>query len=208
MTSDERMVTIAPAGEGEILEGLFLSGKSAHGVVMAPPHPLYGGSMDSPVVNEVAYAAGKHELASLRFNWRGVGASAGERSGEAEHADADYRAALAHLAETVDGDLIVGGYSFGSVAALRSAATEPRVTGILLVAPPPMYLPDDAIRNLEAPCLIIAAEDDDIAALADLEAHCEGAAQATLDVIEGADHFFSSGLADVGRFASRWFERF
>ena len=184
MTSDERMVTIAPAGEGEILEGLFLSGKSAGGVVMAPPHPLYGGSMDSPVVNEVAHAAGKHELASLRFNWRGVGASAGERSGEAEHADADYRAALTHLSETVAGGLVV--VAIPSARWQRCARWQPNPAS-------PEYsswrradvLPDDAIRNLDTPCLIIAAEEDDIAALEDLQAHCEGAGHATLDVRSG-----------------------
>jgi alpha/beta superfamily hydrolase len=208
MTSDERMVTIAPDGEGEVLEGLFLSGPSSHGVVMAPPHPLYGGSMASPVVNEIAYAAGKNGLASLRFNWRGVGASAGERSGEAEHADADYRAALTHLAETVSGQLIVAGYSFGSVAALRAAAREPRVAGVVLVAPPPSYFPDDALRTLEAPCLVIAAEQDDIAPLKEIEARCATAPQAVCNVIEDADHFFSSGLGGVGRSAARWFERF
>ena len=96
---DERAIAIAaPGGTSLALEGIFVAGldDDAVGVVIAAPHPLYGGSMDSPAVNEIAYAAGKAGLASLRFNWRGVGASAGAISGEADDADADYRAALQH----------------------------------------------------------------------------------------------------------------
>jgi len=110
----------APA---ESLEGIFLAGASgeARGAVLAPPHPLYGGSIESPVLTELAFACTQAGLASLRFNWRGVGASAGEPSGEAGDADLDYASALEHLAETIPGPLVGGGYSFGSAAALRAA---------------------------------------------------------------------------------------
>jgi len=100
---EERAVAIPLAGGTQALEGIYVAGLDADavGVVVAAPHPLYGGSMDSPVVNEIAYAARTAGLASLRFNWRGVGASAGLPSGEATDADADYRAALDHLLETL-----------------------------------------------------------------------------------------------------------
>ena len=104
-----------PLGEADLaLEGIYLSGSQddGRGALVAPPHPLYGGSMDSPVVNEVAYACERCGIASLRFNWRGVGASAGTPSGETAHAEADYGAALAHLGETVPGAIIGCGYSF------------------------------------------------------------------------------------------------
>ena len=99
----EQGVVIA-LGDGTVaLEGIYLAGDGpdAGGAVIAAPHPLYGGSMESPVVNEIAYACGRAGLASLCFNWRGVGASAGEPSGEAADADADYAAAALHLARTV-----------------------------------------------------------------------------------------------------------
>ena len=86
---------------GAALEGLWLpargEGGARGGAVMAPPHPLMGGSMDSPVATEVAMAASDAGLGALRFNWRGVGASAGVPSGEQADADADYGAALAFL---------------------------------------------------------------------------------------------------------------
>ena len=74
---EERDVAIPLADASLALEGIYVAGANgdASGAVVAPPHPLFGGSMDSPVVNEVAWACRTAGLASLRFNWRGVGAS-------------------------------------------------------------------------------------------------------------------------------------
>ena len=133
------MVAIAlRAPEEGALEGVFQAGHAGnpYGALIAPPHPLYGGSMDSPVVSEIAWASARAGIAALRFNWRGVGASAGLASGETRDADADYAAALAHLAETVPGKVVACGYSFGAAAALRAARLHPRIGRVLLVAPP------------------------------------------------------------------------
>ena len=70
---------IQPIVPGSRLEGLYTPADApVGGAVIAPPHPLYGGSMDSPVVTELAQACARADFASLRFNWRGAGASAGE----------------------------------------------------------------------------------------------------------------------------------
>ena len=153
---EERAVAIPLEGGEQALEGIFIAGvdDDAMGVVVAAPHPLYGGSMDSPVVNEIAYAARKAGLASLRFNWRGVGASAGVISGEADDADADYRAALQHLLETVPGAVVAAGYSFGAAAAVRVAAGEPRIRRLLLLAPPPALLDVDALAAFAGDVLL------------------------------------------------------
>ena len=161
--SDERMVTIAlRAPEEGALEGVYQAGDPEQplGALIAPPHPLYGGSMDSPVANELAYASVRAGIPALRFNWRGVGASTGVASGEARDADADYAAALAHLAETVPGKVIACGYSFGAAAAIRAAQLHPRIGRVLLVAPPGTLLEPGALRALERPTLILTGADD------------------------------------------------
>jgi alpha/beta superfamily hydrolase len=211
---EERMVTIArladggPDPDGATLEGVFVAGRegaeAVRGAVVAPPHPLYGGSMDSPVVNEVAWAAGRAGLASLRFNWRGAGASTGEPSGDPDDADADYAAALAHLADTVEGPLVAAGYSFGAAAALRSGARHRRVDRLVLVAPPPSLLDAGSLRAARRRMLVVAGAEDRLApadALREAVAAVDGA---TFHEIAGADHFFGRGLAELGRTVSAW----
>ena len=93
----ERAATIA-VPEGPVLEGLQLPVQgSLGGAVIAPPHPLYGGSMESPVVSEIALACEHAGLDSLRFNWRGVGASQGAQSGDADLATAAARSRVRRL---------------------------------------------------------------------------------------------------------------
>jgi alpha/beta superfamily hydrolase len=171
----ERSIVI-PCEEGLALEGVYVSGELG-GAVVAPPHPLYGGSLESPVVGEVSHACALAGRASLRFNWRGVGASAGERSGEAADALADYRAALSELAASVEGPLLAAGYSFGACAAVAAAVTEPRVRQLVLIAPPPASALEPLVAQAES---------------------------RSLEVIPEADHFFMDGLADVGRHVREW----
>jgi alpha/beta superfamily hydrolase len=203
------MVTIARRdAPAETLEGIYLAPAPGveGGAVLAPPHPLYGGSLDSPVLTELAWACTKTGLASLRFNWRGVGASAGEPSGRAADADADYGSALDHLAETVAGPLVAGGYSFGSAAALRAARSSARIERLLLVAPPPALVAPAAIAGSGRRTLVLVGEYDPIAPARELAAACERAPQVELHVIPHADHFFVEGLAEIARLAAPWLE--
>ncbi len=201
------MVTIARRdAEAETLEGVFAGGTEGEtrGVVLAPPHPLYGGSLESPVLSELAWAAARVGLVSLRFNWRGVGASAGAPSGDAAAADADYRSALDHLAETVGGPLVAGGYSFGSAAAVRAAAAERRVERLLLVAPPPALVAPAALAASGRRTLVLVGEYDTLAPVRELAAALRDAGHVELRVVPNADHFFLEGLPEVGRLALEW----
>ena len=202
----EKMVTIALGASGEALEGIFLAGASGddRGAVIAPPHPLYGGSMDSPVATELAFACHRSGIATLRFNWRGVGASAGEPSGDEAIADEDYGAALAHMAESVPGALLACGYSFGSAAAVRAAEHSPRVRRLVLVAPPPALIAPARIAALRARTLVITGDRDNFVSVPALEAAFASTANVTLRVLRGADHFFMDGQSALGREAIEW----
>ena len=207
---EERAVTILlESGAGVALDGLYMAGSDleAGGVVIAPPHPLYGGSMDSPVVSEIAWAASRAGLASLRFNWRGVGASGGTPSGDAEDARADYAAALEQLASTVPGRLIAAGYSFGAAAAVRAAASDARVRGLVLVAPPPALLDRAALEARPRDVLIVTGEHDAIAPSAALEAIAHELPSARFVQIDEADHFFGAGLVEIGAAVTQWLAR-
>jgi hypothetical protein len=208
---EERAVVIASvegAAGPEPLEGLFVagSGREGGGAVIAPPHPLYGGSMDSPVVSELAWSCTRAGLASLRFNWRGVGASAGVPSGDLGAGIEDFGAALRDLGHTVAGSLVAAGYSFGAVVAARAAVHQPRVRRLLLVAPPPALLEPEMIEQAGYDVLIVAGAHDALAPPDRLAELVRGLPRGRLVRVEEADHFFGAGLADLGREAAAWLE--
>ncbi len=205
---EERAVPV-PVPPGEIvLDALYVagdgdSGAGQAGAVVAPPHPLYGGSMENPVVTEIAFAFGAAGRASLRFNWRGVGASGGKPSGEVEDAVADYSAALDQLLETVGGPIAAAGYSFGAVGAVAAAARCERVRELLLVAPPPSMLDVSGFRE-DQRVLFLVGERDSIADPGATRALAASLPAARCVVIADADHFFGAGLGQVGKETASW----
>lgn len=196
--------------DGSSLDGLWLPERGEGGprgaAVVAAPHPQMGGSMDSPVTTELALAASDLGFVSLRFNWRGVGASAGTPSGELEDAETDYRAALSFMEDSVDGPILGCGYSWGAITATRACLDSPRVQKLILVAPPPKMLDGPALAARGAPMLVIAGDRDEYVPLDDLRCVLEGIAASELVVLEGVDHFFMNGLAGIGEAARSWLD--
>ena len=204
----EKAVAIRLKAGGSALEAVFTPGADGDvGAVIAPPHPLYGGSMDSPVVAELTQAFGNAGIGSLRFNWRGVGGSAGETSGESADADADYSAALAHVEEAVSGRVVAAGYSFGAAAALRAGSGYPRVDRIVLVSPPPSLIGAEALADFSGTLLIVAGDRDSFAPEAELQAIAGAAGHVQLVMVPGADHFYASGLAEISPAVSHWLQQ-
>ena len=202
-----RRIEIPLADGAVVLEGRFCDeGEGAPAALIAAPHPLYGGSLDVPVVLELAHACAAVGCATLCFNWRGVGASSGAPSGEADLADADYRAALDRLAESASGPLVAAGYSVGAAAALRCSAEDSRVHGLLLVAPPPALLEAALLRNFEGPGLLITGSEDALAPATTLEEWTAGSTQVELRVLAGADHFFATTPGAVAEAARAWLQ--
>jgi alpha/beta superfamily hydrolase len=193
----EQMTTVPVAGEGLVLEAVWQAG-SGRGAIVAPPHPVYGGSLENPVCNELAYGLWRAGWASLRFNWRGVGASQGRITGEPAAADADYRAAVDSLAKNFSPPLLAAGYSFGAASALRVALADLRIGPLVLVAPPITMLADLELDKLRGPVHVIAGGADEYAPAEQLARLLEPLAHAQLDVIPRVDHFFSAnGLAEL-----------
>jgi len=102
------------------------------GVVLAHPHPLYGGDRFNPVVDTLFRELPASGFHVLRFDFRGAGGSAG-RHDEGVCERLDVAAAIDFLAPFND-DIWVVGYSFGSIVAMN--VVEPRVSGWIAIAPP------------------------------------------------------------------------
>src|SRR2546422_7453675 len=109
----EQPVTLALGADLSLEARLALPDSPNAGVVICHPHPLYGGDMDNPVVVRVQEGCAGLGLATLRFNFRGVGVSGGTHGGGAGEQD-DARIALDVLAQaTGEGPLAIACYSFG-----------------------------------------------------------------------------------------------
>lgn len=124
--------------DGLTLEGLLHLPEATPcaGVVVAHPHPQYGGDMHDNVVHAICRAAADAGAASLRFNFRGAGASEG-RYDEGRGEQKDVAAALEYmrgLAEIDSGRVALAGYSFGAAVSLR--LSPPGVKCLVAVSPP------------------------------------------------------------------------
>ena len=168
-------------------------------VVFAHPHPQYGGTMHSKVVYQAAKALARIGCAVLRFNFRGVGSSAGafdEGVGESD----DFRAGLDFMQQRYQGArLWAGGFSFGAWIALTVAAQNPRVSTMIGVAPPVARYDMDVVRRSAKAKFFIQGERDELCPLKQLQefyAHCEEPKE--LVVIDAADHLFDGKTSEVG----------
>lgn len=190
--------------ESEARRATGIAGDYRGGAIVAAPHPLMGGSMDSPVATELGLATSDAGYVSLRFNWRGVGASAGKPSGEVADADTDCRAALDFIRESVEGGIVACGYSWGSLAVFRTCLDAPRVKKLVLVAPPPAMLDRARFLGSRRPTLIVTGDRDGYVPLDALRELVAGLEHVELVVLPGVDHFFMSGLAELGRSVRGW----
>lgn len=177
------------------------------GIVVCHPHPLYGGDMENPVVVRAVEVAAELALATVRFNFRGVGGSTGAHGGgEAEQRD--LRAALAHLRAAVATPAVLAGYSFGSLVAADVAAGSD-VDGLALIAPPIGLGPSRGLPALppHLPLAVVVGSRDEYCppdATARLRSDLP---TARVTVIDGADHFFFGKLFPLGEALREWLER-
>ena len=132
----ERLTLTGGAGVVEALRDVpqLADGQVSKGVaIIAHPHPLFGGTMDNKVVQTLARAFVQCGYTAVRFNFRGVGASAGEYdAGKAELQD--LLAVVQQVAP--EGPIALAGFSFGAFVtshALAQLWPEGRVQKAVLV---------------------------------------------------------------------------
>ncbi|MCD6360580.1 MAG: dienelactone hydrolase family protein [Armatimonadetes bacterium] len=190
----------APALEGELCIPLRATAEvTVPGVVICHPHPRYGGTMDNPVVIDIRDHLLELGIAVLRFNFRGVGASAGECGGGVAEVN-DVLGAMAVLRarpEVQAGRCGLAGYSFGASMALKAAAELGDVTACGLAAFPTEVEGDgmgdlDYLSQVECPLIFVTGTEDIYSHVTSLtRLVTDHRLQADVVPIEGATHFFA-----------------
>ena len=189
------LVIDGPAGSLEaLLEDPGAAGR--HFAVVCHPHPLHGGTMHNKVVHTLARALQEQGMPTLRFNYRGVGASAGaydDGRGETE----DALAVIAWGRRRWPGaQLVLAGFSFGAAVALRAALAAGAAQ--LITVAPAITHPGAAPLRPACPWLLVAGDADDLVDFGQLRAWAAAfQPPPTLRVLAGGDHFFHGRLQEL-----------
>jgi alpha/beta superfamily hydrolase len=169
----------------------------AGAAIICHPHPLQGGTMTNKVVTTLERALHELGLATVRFNFRGVGASQGVYDhGQGETGDA--LAVAAWLARVRPRDALwLAGFSFGCYVALNAANRLP-VKQLITVAPAVTRLDFAALQVPDCPWLVIQGEADEVVEPAAVYAYVAIHDPApTLVRVPEAGHFFHRRLIEL-----------
>jgi alpha/beta superfamily hydrolase len=196
-----------PAGR---LEALLYEGapETTHTAIVCHPHPLYGGAMHNRVVFHAAKALSGFGFPVLRFNFRGVGLSAGEHDhgrGEIE----DVRAALEWLYGEFRLPIVFAGFSFGAAIGLKAASPDPRVPALIAIGAPVKVegrdYQYDFLQGCRKPKLFISGGADEFGPRASLEHMVSSLPDPKrLELIDQADHFLTGHEEELRQKIADW----
>lgn len=174
-------------------------------VVFAHPHPQFGGTMHTKAVFQGAKGLTRLGCAVLRFNFRGVGRSAGA-FGEGEGEKADFRAGLDYMAARYPAvSLWAAGFSFGAWVALEVGADDDRVAALIGIAPPiattisgQAYTFERTLASTK-PKFFVQGEADEVCPIERMWAFYGKLEEPKeLVVVDMANHLFEGQTAEVG----------
>ena len=187
------------------LEALYRELQDPHGIaVVCHPHPSGGGTLHNKVVFRAARGLEAANVATLRFNFRGVGASAGEYD-EGEGEQADVQAAIDWARRKHPGKpLFVGGFSFGAWVSSRVACELPDVFAVFLIGAPVNKYDLGYLRHCEKPMLFLHGTQDEYGDVGQLEKLAQHVRNAESVIVTGADHFFTKQLDAVEETMRGW----
>lgn len=189
---ETREILPGPAGE---LQALTARPETVAGVaVICHPHPLYGGTLHNKVVHYLARTLNELDIATVRFNFRGVEKSAGSYDqGQGEQDDC--RAVIDWARNwQPDRPLWLAGFSFGAYVAL-AVAREADLAQLITVAPPVTVFSFTDMALPQCPWLLIQGLQDEVVpaqAVLDWARSCRP--QPEIVALEGVSHFFHGRL--------------
>ncbi|MGH8185474.1 MAG: alpha/beta hydrolase [Steroidobacteraceae bacterium] len=195
------------AGPAGALEAIVETPDSADGTcvaVICHPHPSYGGTMTNKVVHMLARACNELGVPAVRFNFRGVGASAGSYDEGVGETD-DALAVLDWAASRWPGaGLWVGGFSFGGAIAIRAAAARD-VRRLITVAPAIDRVAVDNAGLPRCPWLIVQGDADELVDAAKTRNWAQALpSPPQLAILSGVDHFFHGRLNELRSVVLEW----
>lgn len=196
--TSQTLLLAGPAGQLELAVDLPEPAEARAGVaVICHPNPPDGGTLHNKVVTMTARALNELGLATVRFNFRGVGQSEGSfDNGRGETLDL---LAVTDWVRAVrpDDALWLAGFSFGSWVALLGARHLP-VKQMISIAPPVGLRSFDGVLPPPCPWLVVQGEADEIVSAQAVFDWVAGLAEPpTLVRMPETGHFFHRRLLDL-----------
>jgi len=190
----ESLLIEGPAGKLEALLEEPEDKAPREACLVCHPHPLFGGTMHNKVVYRIARGRRRAGAMVLRFNFRGVGRSAGVHDRGAGEVD-DARAALGYLRERCPGlPYSMAGFSFGSRVIMELGCSMSPVR-LIAVGFPTSRGDFDYLATCGIPKYFVQSTIDEFGPKEALEAAFQGFAEPkNLEFIEAGDHFFAGAL--------------
>lgn len=188
-----------PASHGRLEAILKEPAGEPRGVGLAcHPHPLGGGTMHNKVVFRAAAGLVDAGLITLRFNFRGVGASTGVHD-EIEGGKKDVIDVVSYLSSTYPGQPItLAGFSFGSRVGMEVGSPDDRVVRLISIGTPvDKYGDYEFLTGVRKPILFVHGDQDEFGSVENLRKLFEKVVQHTdaeLVVFENCGHFFDEHL--------------
>jgi uncharacterized protein len=198
-----------PASHGQMEAILKEPSGDARGIgLVCHPHPLGGGTMHNKVVFRAAAGLVDAGLITMRFNFRGVGASTGEHN-EIEGGKEDVRDALDYMNGQYPGeDLTLAGFSFGTRTGMEVAYNDERVARLISIGTPvDKYGDFQFLVGLKKPILFVHGDQDEfgsVETLTKLVDEVSKTADTDLVVFENCGHFFDEHLNELRDTIKNW----
>jgi alpha/beta superfamily hydrolase len=200
---------IIPAPHGQLEAILKEPSGERRGVgVVCHPHPLGQGTMHNKVVFRAAAGLVDAGLTTLRFNFRGVGASTGVHS-EIPGGMEDVRTALDYMAaEFLGEDITLAGFSFGSRTGMAVGIEDARVKRLISIGTPvDKYGDYEFLLKVRKPILFVHGDNDEFGSEVNVRALFDEVSKVTdaeLVVFKSCGHFFDEHLNELRDTIKDW----
>jgi alpha/beta superfamily hydrolase len=192
----DRTAIAGPAGAIEALIEVPEAHEGRHFGVVCHPHPLHGGTLENKVVHTVARAFVSLGAPTIRFNFRGVGASEGSYDDGAGETEDTLAVIEWGRRRWPDATLWIAGFSFGGAVAIR-AAQRARPQRLIAISPAVTRLDVGSVTP-SCPWLIVQGDADDVIAPQAVLEWAAGLSPApAVRILQGAGHFFHGRLHDL-----------
>lgn len=162
------------------------------------PHPLGGGTMHNKVVFRAAAGLVEAGLTTIRFNFRGVGASTGQHA-EIDGGIEDVRDVLDYIGNEYNGEeATLAGFSFGSRTGMAVGMNDDQVKRLISIGTPvDKYRNYDFLTAVSKPIMFVHGDRDEFGSVESLRRLTDQIPHAEVVIFEDCGHFFDEHLNEL-----------